>query len=92
MFGLQRKVSTAAFKIVVNNKDVLLKTVDFLFRISRSLNEDVLNNYDNDLSSNAMIKSHTSSMTLEKELCVTEDLNFKLPLIKENKFPALIFN
>ena len=88
MFGLQRQVSTAAFKIVVNNKDVSLKTVDFLFRI----NEDVLNNYDNDLSSNAMIKSHTSSMTLEKELCVTEDLNFKLPLIKENKFPALIFN
>ena len=39
-----------------------------------------------------MIKSHTSSMTLEKELCVTEDLNFKLPLIEENKFPALIFN
>ena len=57
-----------AYKTFLNNKNVLLKTLDF-YSTSRDT-EYVSNNYDNDLPSNAMIKRHTSNMTFRKgSLC-----------------------
>ena len=76
-----------AYKIIVNNKDVLLqKTLDKFS--NQQVTEDVSNKFSNNLP-NTAFNSYTSNTTFENKMCVTEELSPESSLIKENKFPHL---
>ena len=75
-----------AYKIIVNNKHVLLKTLDFFS--DQQVTEDVSNKFSNNLP-NTTLNSHTSNITFENKMCVTEKLSPESSLIRENKFPLL---
>ena len=75
-----------AYQIIVNNKDVLLKTLDFFS--DQQVIEDVSNRFSNNLP-NTTLNRHTSNITFESKMCVKEELSPESSLIKENKFPPL---
>ena len=75
-----------AYKITLNDRDVLLKTMDFFS--DQQVTQDVSNNFSNNLP-NKTLNSHTSNITFENEMCVAEELTPESSLIKENKFPPL---